>query len=138
MSACSLAAALSVSVSSPLSAADFQEARPISQIAPAYSHDLRASCVEGDVVVSFTITPTGEVRNPALVSSTNRFLDKPTLAAVLKWKFTPAMKDGVAVSEKVVQPVAFRIPDIHPAATARLVASRPAPASQTGNSKVAD
>jgi protein TonB len=115
MSLCSLAAALSVSASNSLSAAS-QGAVPVSQVAPAYSHDLRAACVEGEVVVGFTISATGEVLNPKVVSSTDQLLDYPTLAAVRKWKFAPAMKDGVAVSEYAVQPVAFKIPELHPVA----------------------
>jgi TonB family protein len=132
LSALSIAAALSVSALNPLSAA-VQQATPISQVAPAYSHDLRGSEVEGEVVVSFTITATGRVLNPVVVRSTDRLLEKPTLAAVRKWTFTPAMKDGVAVSERAIQPVAFVMPDIHSAAGARLVTSRSKPATQTGN-----
>ena len=44
----------------------------------------------------------------------------PTLAAVRKWKFTPATKDGVAVDQKALQAVAYMIPELHPDA-ARLV-----------------
>lgn len=129
MSACSLAAALSVSALNPLSAA-VQNAKPICQIAPTYSHDLRASGVEGEVVVGFTITATGDVVNPVVVSSTDRLLENPTLAAIRKWKFTPAMKDGVAVSVKAVQPVSFIILELHPAAARRLISLSAHPASQ--------
>jgi len=65
-----------------------------------------------------------------VVSSTNRLLDKPTLAAVRQWTFTPAMKDGVAVSVKVVQPVAFTIPYFHSDATSRVVTETRRPVSQ--------
>jgi TonB family protein len=127
MSLCSLAAALTVSASNSLSAAN-QDPVPVSQAAPVYSHELRASGVEGEVVVRFTITSTGEVANPVVVSSTNQLLDYPTLAAVRKWKFTPAMKDGVAVNVKAVQPVAFMIPELHPA-EARLITKNAHPAT---------
>jgi TonB family protein len=132
MSALSIAAALSVSALTPLSAA-VQQATPISQVAPAYSHDLRASRVEGEVVVSFTISATGRVLNPVVVSSSDRLLEKPTLAAVRKWTFAPAMKDGVAVSERVVQPVAFLMPDLHSSAAFGLATSRSKPATQADN-----
>jgi len=127
MSLLSLAAALTVSASNSLTAAS-QNPMPVSQAAPVYSHDLRASGVEGEVVVGFTITATGEVSHPVVVSSTNQLLDYPTLAAVRKWKFTPAMKDGVAVDVKAVQPVAFTIPELHPA-SARLITKNAHPAS---------
>ena len=128
ISSCSLAAALCASALSPLSAA-IQDAKPVSQIAPAYSHELRARALEGEVVVSFTVSATGNVIAPTVVSSTDRALEYPALAAVRNWKFTPAMKDGVAVSQKVVQPFAFVMPDFHPASE-RLVTLKPHSASQ--------
>ena len=127
MSLCSLAAALTVSASNSLSAAD-QSPVPLSQVAPVYSHELRASDVEGEVVVVFTITANGEVASPVVVKSTNQLLDYPTLAAVRKWKFTPAMKDGVAVNVRVVQHVAFAIPELH-ADSSRLMTSNAHPSS---------
>jgi TonB family protein len=105
-----------------------QDAKPVSQAAPSYSHDLRASGIEGEVVVGFTISATGEVSDAVVVSSTDRALERPTLAAVRKWKFTPAMKDGVAVSIKAVQPVAFLISELHPEANT-LATSKPRPVS---------
>lgn len=131
--ACSLAAALSVSALNPLSAA-VQDAKPVSQTAPIYSSDLRASCVEGQVVVSFTITAKGDVINPAVVSSTDRRLEAPALEAVRKWKFEPASKDGVAVRVRALQPLAFVIPELHSDSAARLLVSNSKPASQSKDS----
>jgi TonB family protein len=132
ISSCSFAAALSVSALNSLSAAT-QDARPVTQVAPDYSHELRASDVEGEVVVGFTISATGEVINPVVVSSTDRLLEKPTLAAVKKWKFAPAMKDGVAVSQRAILPVAFMIRELHPDAE-RLVTLKSTSASKSSAS----
>jgi TonB family protein len=118
ISSCLVAAALCASASAAL-----QSPKPISQAAPAYALDLRQSDVEGEVVVSFTITASGDVINPSIVSSTDRDLNHCTLAAVRKWKFAPAMQDGVAVSVKALQPVAFKIPELHADASARLLVS---------------
>jgi protein TonB len=128
LSTCSLLAALSASALTPLSAAD-QDARPVSQIAPAYSHDLRADGVEGEVVIGFTISAKGDVINPRVIRTTDSELDRATLAAVRQWKFSPAMKDGVAVSVQAVQPVAFVIPALHDYASVRFVAAKPAAVS---------
>jgi TonB family protein len=133
ISACSLAAALSMSALSPLSAAN-QEAKPISEVAPAYSLDLRESGVQGEVVVGFTITAAGRVADPVVISTTNAELDKATLAAVRQWKFAPAMNNGVAVSQKAVLPVAFRISDLPSNAGTRVVVSDSRPASLARNS----
>jgi len=133
MSACSLAAALSVSALNPLSAA-VQDAKPISQPAPSYSAYLRSACVEGKVVVRFTVTAKGDVINPEVVSSTDRLLEAPALDAVRQWKFVPATKDGVAINERAIQPVAFVMPELHPDSAARLVVSNSKPASQAKDS----
>ena len=123
ISAGALAAVLGLCASNQLSAA-VQPATPVSQVAPNYSRDLRVDQEEGEVVVGFTITTDGKVANPVVVSSTNRTLNKPTLDAVRKWKFAPAMNDGVAVSVNVLQPVAFTIPELHDEKTDRLVTSK--------------
>jgi TonB family protein len=129
ISSCFIAAALSVSASAAV-----QNPKPISQAVPAYSLELRASQVEGEVQVGFTITASGDVVDPVVVSSTDRLLNNSTLAAVRKWKFTPAMKDGVAISVRVVQPVAFVIPELHSDFSDKLVVSKTAPAAQAKNS----
>lgn len=128
LSTCSFVAALSASALSPLSAA-VQDATPVTQVAPAYSHDLRAQGVEGEVVVSFTISAKGDVINPTVIRTTDRDLDKATLIAVKQWKFAPAMKDGVAVSVKAIQPIAFVIPALHDDSYFRLVTAKPASAA---------
>jgi|SRR5580692_485211 TonB family protein len=137
LSACSLAAALSMSALTPLSAAN-QDARPLSQVAPAYSLDLRESGVEGEVVVGFTITPAGQVADPVVIRTTNVALDKATLAAVRKWTFAPAMNNGVAVAQKAVLPIAFRISDLPSNAGTRTVVSDSRPASQAKSSASAN
>ena len=121
-SVCALAAALSVSASIPLSAEETLP-KPVMQAAPAYSAQLRRALMEGDVTVYFTITPAGTVANATVVHSTQRVLEQPTLDAVRKWKFTPAIKDGHAVSVQVQQVVAFTIPELHEKASSVMVAA---------------
>lgn len=50
--------------------------------------------VKGSVVVSFIISKTGVVEFPAISKSSDPRLDEPTLEAVRKWKFKPAVKNG--------------------------------------------
>jgi protein TonB len=133
MSACSLAAALSVSALNPMSAAVL-DAKPIAQPAPSYPSELRTACLEGQVVVSFTITAQGDVINAQVVSSTDRRLEAPALEAIQKWKFAPAMRDGVAIKVKALQPIAFAMPDLHANTATRFIVSNSKPASQAKNS----
>jgi protein TonB len=137
MSVCSLAAALSMSALPSLSAAS-QDAKPISQVAPAYRLDLREAGVEGEVVVAFTINAAGQVVDPVVIRTTNSDLDRSTLAAVRQWKFAPAMCNGVAVSQKAVLPVAFKISDLPTNAGTRIVVSDSRPASQARSSTSAN
>jgi protein TonB len=109
----------------PMSAS-VQKPTPISQPAPAYSVDIRAAGIEGVVVVGFTISKSGDVVNPVVVSTTERALDKATIAAVKKWKFAPATDNGVPVSVSAVQTVAFTIAELHSGAAPRAVVSKPA------------
>ncbi len=88
-----------------------QAPKAISQLAPNYSYDLRHDEVQGQVVVSFTVTPAGDVANAKVVSSTEGRLVKPTLAALSKWTYSPAMKAGVPVASKVLETVNFTLPD---------------------------
>jgi periplasmic protein TonB len=83
----------------------------IAQPKPEYSTYLRHADIEGHVVVSFTVTPKGDVINATVVRSTDRLFSEPTLEAVSKWKFKPAMKDGLPVSTRVSELVTFLIPD---------------------------
>lgn len=109
----SLAAALSVSASSSAFAAA-TDAKPIATVAPAYAPGLRAADVEGEVVLAFTISEKGDVSNVQVVRSTDQKLDYAAIDAVRQWKFAPATKDGVPVSVRAVQPVAFQIAELHP------------------------
>jgi protein TonB len=115
--------ALAVTVILPASAATgtafvqnpstLEEQNPtaISQLKPVYSCYLRHEALEGRVVVSFTVNSQGDVVNPAIVSSTNRLFEKPTLYAVAHWKFKPAIRGGLPVNRTVTQQVNFEILD---------------------------
>ena len=103
-----LAAALSASAFAPLSAED-RLPQPVAQPSPAYPFDLRKAQIEGDVLIIFTVTREGQVADPQVVSSSNWMFRDLTLAAIKKWQYTPALKDGHPVSIKVSQSFAFRV-----------------------------
>jgi protein TonB len=88
-----------------------QSARPLSQPKPAYAAYLRHAVIEGQVLVSMTVSPRGDVAGATILSSTNSQFNKPTLDALMKWRFQPALKAGVPVSSEVHQVVVFTIPD---------------------------
>jgi protein TonB len=66
--------------------------------------------VEGKVVVLAEVLVDGRAGQVSLAqSSGNELLDQSALSAVKQWKFTPARKDGVIVTQAVRIPITFNL-----------------------------
>jgi len=87
--------------------AAFQPAKALNQSVPNYDFQLRKENCEGAVIVALSIDAEGRVSNASIAGSSNRVFEEPTLDAVYKWRFTPAMQDGKAVPMKALQLVTF-------------------------------
>ena len=59
--------------------------------------------IEGYVIVSFTVTATGSVRDCVIVESSNAIFNRSAVQAALKFKYKPRLVDGVAVEVHGVQ-----------------------------------
>ncbi|MBL6938822.1 MAG: TonB family protein [Alphaproteobacteria bacterium] len=69
------------------------------EAASFYPDGARMLMQEGDVVVAFTITAEGTVVDPKVTRSSGyALLDQAALAAVVTWRYTPALRDGKAVA----------------------------------------
>lgn len=79
----------------------------IKQAAPEYPRDLRKKRVQGTVLVEFVIGSDGTVKSARAVESPDPRLSKLAEAAVLKWKFIPGKKAGVAVNTLARQTLTF-------------------------------
>ncbi|UJM90015.1 energy transducer TonB [Rhodanobacter denitrificans] len=65
---------------------------------------------EGWVVVSFTVDPDGRTSDVKVVESQPRHVfDRAAVDAVERYRFNPAMKDGVAVSSVKQQRIEFKL-----------------------------
>jgi protein TonB len=65
---------------------------------------------EGWVVVSFTVDPDGSTSDVKVVESQPRHVfDRAAIDAVERYRFNPAMKDGVAVSSVKQQRIEFKL-----------------------------
>ena len=74
---------------------------------PPLAFRLRA---EGKVVLIAEVLPNGQSGSVKIVeSSGNEMLDKSALETVKQWKFTPARKDGVIVTQAVRIPITFSL-----------------------------
>jgi len=70
---------------------------PIVRVAPVYPARALSRGIEGYVDLSFTVTTTGTVRDPAVLFSTSSLFDRAAIRAVLKFKYKPRVVDGVPV-----------------------------------------
>jgi protein TonB len=81
----------------------------ISMPKPQYPFEMRRQGIHGDVFVEFTIDVEGSVHDAKVVSAPHKDLHAPALAAIVKAKFRPAMKDGRPVPVKMRLPIVFSV-----------------------------
>jgi len=102
------ASALAVSVTAPamgtgvsvgrgLGAVSDGEYLPIVKVAPVYPMRALSRRLEGFVMVEFTVTTTGAVRDVVVVESTADIFEDPAIEAALKFKYKPRVIDGTPV-----------------------------------------
>ena len=83
--------------------------KPVYHPDPEYTDRARKKKINGTVVVSFIVTTEGKVRDVTVTRSLDEDLDKQALAAVRKWRFEPAMKDGTPVEVRISAELTFRL-----------------------------
>jgi periplasmic protein TonB len=77
------------------------KARILSRPEPQYTEDARKNQVSGTVVLRAVFSSSGQVTNIRAVSSLPYGLTERAIAAARQIRFTPAMKDGRAVSQYI-------------------------------------
>jgi protein TonB len=80
------------------------EATPILRVPPIYPPRAQERGITGWVLVEFTITPTGAVKDPVVVDSEpSSIFNRAALRSIRKWKYKPKIVDGVAVERSGIQ-----------------------------------
>jgi TonB family protein len=74
---------------------------PISVVSPQVQPEDIGQAVE----VEFVVDTTGHTSDVSVKSASDRALARAVVDAVKQWRFTPAQRDGAAVTTKVVLPV---------------------------------
>jgi TonB family protein len=74
-----------------------------------YPYESRAAGRAGEVSVSYTIDVRGKVINARAVRSSSKEFEAAAVAAVEKWKFRPAMKNGKAIEIDMEVPIVFTL-----------------------------
>jgi TonB family protein len=78
-----------------------QKARIISKPEPQYTEEARRNQISGTVVLKAVFSSSGQVTNIRAVSSLPYGLTEKAIAAARQIRFSPAMKDGRAVSQYI-------------------------------------
>lgn len=74
---------------------------PLHRGVPAWPHVAHMMCLEGTVVVEFTIAADGSTRNPAVVDTDQPgVFDRVALNAVRQWVYRPRCENGVPVESE--------------------------------------
>ena len=76
---------------------------PLVRINPDYPPRALSRGIQGWVIVQFTITATGTVKDQIVVDSSNKIFDDAALKAIGRWRYNPKVEEGVAVERKGVQ-----------------------------------
>jgi len=85
---------------------EIRPALPIVHPDPVFGSD--AAGIEGDVVVEVTIDEQGAIVQKTVLHSLGPAVDNRVLAALERWQFTPASKNGVPIPSK--QDVYYHFP----------------------------
>jgi TonB family protein len=99
-------AAMSSTAQEPasVSAETYIKATPIERSAPSFPADALAQGQEGWVMVSFIVSPTGEVEEPMIEDSSGvASLDRAALQAVRKWRYSAALRNGTPVEQSMTK-----------------------------------
>ncbi len=70
---------------------------PIFRAPPVYPRRALDRGLCGWVVISYTVTSTGSVKNPVVLSSSSKTFEKAATKAALKYKYKPRQVDGKGV-----------------------------------------
>jgi protein TonB len=86
------------------SAASDSDIVPLVRVLPQYPPRAASRGIEGYVVVEFTISAAGTVKDPVIVEAhPSSIFNRAMLRAIRKWKYKPKIVNGVAVERKGVR-----------------------------------
>jgi TonB family protein len=79
------------------------------EVEPEYPFDL-APILTGKAIVVFTVRANGKVADPSVVEADDVLFGEAAEAAILKWRFHPALVKGVPVDCRMTMPFVFVSP----------------------------
>jgi protein TonB len=94
-------------MTAPLARAEFNPPVAVRTVAPVYPESMRRDHVSGIVLVNCEVDVHGNVAEPKIEKASNPEFEEPALAALRRWKFKPAERDGAPVATRVSIPIKF-------------------------------
>jgi len=89
---------------------DVNELDQLVRFPPAYPPKAKLRGIEGFVVVEFTVTKEGGVKNARIIeASPSAIFNRAVLRAVRRWKFTPRREEGKTIDVVARQRIEFRL-----------------------------
>jgi protein TonB len=83
---------------------------PLFRVPPKYPPYAASQHIEGWVKVEFTVQTDGSVDDAVVVSSEpDDIFDDAALTAINKWEFKEKIVNGVAVTQRAVQKLQFKL-----------------------------
>ena len=85
---------------------------PTVKVAPQYPREAALACIEGWVLLEFTVTNRGAVRDPVVIESSHAdVFDRAAIEAVRKFRYIPKTYNGSAVEVRGVRHlIPFKLP----------------------------
>ncbi len=80
------------------------DAVPMVRVPPQYPERAQQRGIEGRVLIEFTISKSGSVKNPKVIAyEPSRIFNKAALKAVSQWKYNPKIEDGKPVEQRGIR-----------------------------------
>ena len=76
---------------------------------PVYPSELKRTGGHGSALVEFIVDEHGNVTKPRVVRASDPAFGQVALDCIMKWRFSPGMKNGRAVSVRMQQPFEFDV-----------------------------
>lgn len=91
----------------PWARAEFNPPVAVRTVSPVYPESMRRDHITGLVLINCEIDAHGNVAETKVEKATNPEFEEPALAALRRWKFKPAQRDGAPVPTRVSIPIKF-------------------------------
>ncbi len=84
--------------------------RVLRAVTPAYPFEAQKKGIEGKVILRFVVDENGQVQNPEVIKAEPAgVFEEAAIAAILKYRFDPAVIDNKKVKCFAILPIGFRI-----------------------------